>query len=364
MECDHLTLEQQDRALIARAVADSTRVYLAPMDKGLSGSAVWQARWRLQSGHLSKLHVFKIGPTRKLEAEEKAIVDIASVIEQGFPLAVLYRSEDCNRSLLRQEFAGDPSGTTFSLRNYIRMPLYNATPETLAEVIDRLYSVRMRAWHYGNDPCRRQLSIDEAVPWWRPKINLTKIANDIGFAELNSELKAKHDITIPEMSARVEEILHQNHPLCVGPVHGDLHATNVNLDEKLNVYLIDYGNTMYTWRAVDFIILEAAIKFATTPAHAPLDSLIQCERLIDQGAKTSTLPAGALYGDELRKTLASCVVIRRHCAESGAEVDLARYRAGLICVCAAFTSIEWMVNRRFLFHSIAYHLKKLDGAHE
>jgi hypothetical protein len=168
-----------------------------------------------------------------------------------------------------------------------------------------------------------------------------------------------HRLSVDDLSKGVEAALSTTRELSIGPVHGDLHATNVNLDSNLAVYLIDFGNTMYTWRALDFIILEAAVKFVASPAHAPLRSLLECERLIDEGAPPSQLGPTSFYGTELAKILAAVVRIRHHCVTSKAELSIESYRAGLICVCAAFTSIEWWVNRRFLFHSIAYHLARM-----
>jgi len=359
MECDHLSLSASDRTLINRAVANSPRVFLAPMDKGLSGSDVWQARWQLPDESLSKLHVFKIGPIGKLEQEERAILDIASVIDR-FPLAHLYRGDAPDRGLLRQEFAGDPNGSTFSLRNYIRQPSYNATPDSIFAVVDRLYERRMGEWHYGTREYRSQRrTISEAVPWWRAKIDLPRVASDIGYEELNAELLLHHGLSVTDLQQGVNALLVAPREMPIGPVHGDLHATNVNLDGNLEVYLIDFGNTTYTWRAIDFIILEAAVKFVAAPAHAPLTSLLECERLIDDGALPSEYRPGAFYGTELSRILAAAVRIRHHCVASRAELNVQNYRAGLICVCAAFTSIEWWVNRRFLFHSMAYHLGKM-----
>lgn len=362
MECDHLLLSEFDRVLINEAVAGADRVFLAPMDKGLSGSSVWQARWTLPDGRLSKLHVFKIGSTEKLQAEERAIIDIVSVIDQGFPLARLYGSGTGARSLLRQEFAGDTIGSTFSLRNFIRHPQYQAQPDVLSELIARIYERRLTAWHYGVGEARtRTQSIDDAVPWWRPKIDLKRVANAIGYPALDEEIRKFHGLSILEMCDRVDDIIRRDRIMPIGPVHGDLHAQNVNLDEALNIYLIDFGNTTYTWRAIDFIILEAAVKFASAPAHAPLASLLRCEELIDERAPYTSLSEADYYGLELRRTLAVATKIREQCERSGAETNIENYRAGLIAVCAAFTSIEWIINRRFLFHSIAYHLKRMPN---
>jgi aminoglycoside phosphotransferase (APT) family kinase protein len=186
-----------------------------------------------------------------------------------------------------------------------------------------------------------------------------RVATELGFDALNEELLSYHRLSVVDLSAGVEAALNTTRELSIGPVHGDLHATNVNLDSSLAIYLIDFGNTMYTWRAIDFLILEAAVKFVAAPAHAPLRSLLECERLIDLGAPASELGPTSFYGTELAKVLAAAVRIRHHCVASKAELDIASYRAGLICVCAAFTSIEWWVNRRFLFHSIAFHLARM-----
>jgi hypothetical protein len=229
----------------------------------------------------------------------------------------------------------------------------------MVSVIDRLYVGRMKHWHYA--PRASDLSnksIDEAVPWWRSKIDLPRVARDIGYTSLNNELIEIHGISIESLCEQVNTVLAAPREMYIGPVHGDLHATNVNLDSRLEIYLIDFGNTTYTWRAIDFVILEAAVKFVAAPAHAPLESLLECENLIDAGAPpTST--HGMLYGTELGKIVAACTAIRRHCNSSKAEVNLNSYRAGMIGVAAAFTSIEWWVNRRFLFHSIAYQLSRM-----
>jgi hypothetical protein len=360
MELDHLLLRDIDRKLIELATAGARRVYLAPMDKGLSGSNVWQAQWDLGAGHKSKLHVFKIGPANKLEQEDRAIKDIAAAVGQ-MSYASLYRLNGADRALLRLGFEGSEDGhvSTISLRNYIRLPKHRSTHQSVVRVISSLYEERMRAWHHLPSTEIKHCSINQAVPKWGRKINLRKVANEIGYKALDDELRLKHNLCIGDLSERVKTLLKVRRALPWGPVHGDLHAANVNLDNDLRVYLIDYGDTRFSWRALDFIILEAAIKFAASPAHAPLNELLTSEELIDAGAASPHLHRDRLYGRGLRKVVAASVAIRKHCRQLGAEPDFRNYRAGLVCVAAAFTSIEWLVNRRFLFHSIAHHCKKL-----
>src|SRR2546425_788874 len=117
-ELDHLNLSETDRNLIAQACADATKVFLAPLDKGLSGSAVWLARWRLKNGLSSKFHVFKIGERRKLEKEYAAVKRYLAVIERRLPAFDLYYHRS-GRALLRQEFFGNVAGTSQSLRQFL-----------------------------------------------------------------------------------------------------------------------------------------------------------------------------------------------------------------------------------------------------
>jgi hypothetical protein len=364
VELDHIGISDIDRALISRAVNHSARVYLAPMDKGLSGSNVWQARWLLEDNNPSKLSVFKIGPAQKITKEYEAMAHVATAVGD-MPAFLKYVDAKHDRALLLLQFQGSttPGNEAFSLRNYVRRPIYHSTPDTVCQVIDRLYCERMQSWHYvSRNLTTRNRTIGAEVPRWKSKIDLERAAAEIGLNALNADLMRTHGVTVGDLAKNVETILNDKREMRWGPIHGDLHAANVNLDESLNVYLIDYGDTRFGWRALDFIILEAAIKFAAAPNHAPISALLECERSIDVSDANGLSYDNLLYGDGLQKVSMAARAIRRHCLASGAEAQFANYRAGLICVAAAFTSIEWLVNRRFLFHSIAYQCKVLNGA--
>ena len=363
IDLDHIGISDVDRLLICRAVHPSSRVYLAPMDKGLSGSSVWQARWLLEDNTLSRLSVLKVGPIKKIRKEYKAMKNVATAVGD-MPAFFKYVDSRHDRALLHLQFQGSTTddNSAFSLRNYIRRPIYNATPNSVSEAIDRLYCHSMRTWHYANrQGTTRHRSIAVEVPRWKNKIDLHKAAGEIGLDALNADLRRTYDVTVDDLANLVEMILYDKREMRWGPIHGDLHAANVNLDESHNVYLIDYGETRFGWRALDFIVLEAAIKFAAAPNHAPLTALLECEKSLDTPDAEAIGFDSLLYGDQLRKVSAAVKAIRRHCIASSAEPDIHNYRAGLICVAAAFTSIEWLVNRRFLFHSIAYQWKQLNG---
>src|SRR4051794_8980102 len=68
---DGLEHEEQSLAL-SLLPSEASGLYLSPLDKGLSGSKVFAARY-VTAGRLSKPFVLKIGPIVKLQREADAI---------------------------------------------------------------------------------------------------------------------------------------------------------------------------------------------------------------------------------------------------------------------------------------------------
>jgi len=365
VEFDHLDLPDDHRDLIRWACNYSRRVYLAPMDKGLSGSSVWQARWQLPHDELSKLHVFKIGKVSTLIREEQAVIDIASVIEPGFPLMRLYHRDGAAIGLLRQEFMGDPKGKTTSLRQYLQDATKCATSHAAASIIESLYLDRLSAWHpkptqpSGEPAAQTGSTLSKTLIWWRNRIRLGDAARQVGYPALSRSLSERYAMTVERLAQEVDSEGHREIELNVGPVHGDLHAQNVNIDERLKLYLIDFSSTAYTWRAVDFLVMECALKFAATPPHAILDDLILMDNVVEGGNwgdqdGIDLEPLGqCLYGDDLQKIAAAVCVVRRCALSLGAVRRAEDYRSGLIFITAGMAGIGSLLNRPFIFHSLA-----------
>lgn len=367
---EHLNLSEIDRELIIKISDNSKKILIAPMDKGLSGSSVWQASWLLPdyTEIFSALHVLKIGNTGKLEKEFTAIKRIVYHVNTVANVPSLsadmeISKQDPERAILCLSFQGPEwGGATFSLRHYLQERANTQPPssEAIRNIIKTLYTNNLKGWHFHGTHTTKVKSIADAVHWWPKKITLLKqAALKLGQAALNNELIAIHGIDLDSLCERVNHELHLKRSFSWGPVHGDLHATNVNLDQNLNIYVIDYGNTERNWRGLDFIVLEAAIKFAAAPAHVPLKTFMAYEKYLTSNDR-SHISNEALYSEQMNLMHEAIHEIRQHCWQSHAETNKNNYYAGLICVAAAFTSIEWLVNRRFLFHSIAHYIKEID----
>jgi serine/threonine protein kinase len=147
--------------------------------------------------------------------------------------------------------------------------------------------------------------------------------------------------------------------MCFGPIHGDLHAQNVNIDQSGRMYLIDFGLTSYSWRTLDFLVMECALKFAASPPNALLDDLL----LIDEFAEKQWNSDGlvdcrpleqCLHGSEL-SVIAAAVCSVRHCARQlGVVRNVDDYMLGLYSLTAGMASIRQLINRTYVFHSLGY----------
>jgi hypothetical protein len=337
---DHLDLTDAERRLITRACGTSPVVYLAHLDKGLSGSGVWQARWQVQPGVPTKDHVFKIGPRQKLMRERKAIDEIVSAIEPGFPHVRYLEDEETDRSLLCQEFVGEIEGETISLRKYIQ----SCDGVEAGQIIQRLYLERMVHWHpLSRVYPQENITLAEALDWWVNRMDIAAAAEQVGTAGIESILVPKTGLNIARLNTVIRELL--SHPITVpiGTIHGDLHAQNVLLGAGKNMQLIDFGWTnREKWKAIDFLMMECSLKFVASPPHALLSDLMKLDELLDSqvtgtAAGSYSELAGCVHGNALL-AIAHAVHAVRHCALIlGAATDFSHYRLGLITLMAGLT---------------------------
>jgi len=354
VEFDHLNLDDDSRALIRKACDGANRVELAPLDKGLSGSSVWLARWELASGVPTQHHVFKIGARRKLKRENDAMT-IASSIVKAFPHFHLYTKHGSERALLKQQFAGDV-GRTASLRQVLQD---SADPARASALIKSLYVSLLhgQGWLTGGKKVRARY--EHILDWWVERMDLPKAANAIGAKAIDRSLRSSFRMKLDGLQKIVRAIRRKTEAVPTSPVHGDLHAQNVLVDADDQLHLIDYGWTAERWPAIDFLMMECSLKFVVSPPHATLEDLIRMETIIDtewerRVPRTASLQR-ELLGAELETIAAAVIEVRRCARDLQAVENFAQYRHGLILLTAALATLPSLINRVYLFHSLAYY---------
>jgi hypothetical protein len=361
LEFDHLNLNENEKKLIKLACGDKAEwVGLAPLDKGLSGSSVWLAKWRGSNFH-SNYHVFKIGKSEKLIREKEAMRKIAAVIHRLFPNYEFYILKNEGLALLQQQFMGDTPGTDYSLREYI---LNCNTPEQVKNILNKLYLNCMSDWHNLENQRLQEKKLGEALNWWTERINLSSVSEQIGKSELDMSLKRKFRLTVESIEEMISNLFEFKDNLSIGPIHGDLHSQNVLVADGDRIQLIDFGWTGFKWRAIDFLMMECSLKFVVSPPHASLDDLLNIDIILDKywdkdNVNYSSL-SKCMHGRDIRKIIAGINTIRNCAIKLKAINSYKQYRMGLALLTAGLASMPSLLNRVFLFHSLAYHIKQLE----
>ncbi len=337
-------------------------MYLAELDKGLSGSQVWLARWELRSGHKSQYHVFKIGNYQKLNRELEA-AQFASTIDDLPQMVLLppHPAPGIRKGLLRQRFMGGSGG---GLPKSLRKHLVVIDSVEAAEVLGSLYLERMSKWHGPDDEySEEEAPLGEAIDRWKD-VDLLEGARGIGKDGLEASLAAAFATDVERLEGQRRELLTESEAIAVGPVHGDLHSQNV-LVTNGHLELIDYQMTGEKWRALDFLMMECSLKFLCGPPHARLTDLIELEARLDPvlaGEPFDARPLMArIYGSELAKIGAAVAVVRALAQELGAVSSGSQYRRGLYLMTAGLAELPEQINRVFLFHSLGYHYRALSA---
>jgi hypothetical protein len=366
---DHMSLQGKlnERQLIELASSKAEVVYLDALDKGLSGASVWQAKWPIAtSGRLSNVFVLKIGATHKLDREHQAFQDLVETLDTASPKTRIFHHPTEAISLLRTEFVSPLA--VKSLRDHLRDA---ASAGDAGKCIDRLFSERMKVWHYsGISGTLRTQALGEALDWWVDRRDILGCANRLGFAGVNQFLVSEIGLTVEELSDSIEELALQTVDVQIGIVHGDLHTQNVLVDEDNQLHLIDFGWTADRWRAVDFLMLECSLKYLVAPRTARFTDLISLDSLIDDQEfglvpdmdRLNAWGNTRMFGTTLAKVASAVLWTRVHALRSGAVSSENLYRQGLAMLGAGLSSMPPKINLALVLASTGHQVKKVTGA--
>ena len=112
-------------------------------------------------------------------------------------------------------------------------------------------------------------------------------------------------------------------------------------------------------------MMECSLKFVTSPSNATLNDLLLIDSCLDSHwGKEDELKdcfQASIYGFDLYKTAKCIAVVRQSSRELKAVNQADLYRKCLIILTSSLASIPSLLNRVYLFHSLAYHVSKLGN---
>jgi len=214
------SFEEFDRLLLRRAFAGCAEVHLAPMEGGRSGANVYRAQARIDgfSGGWTQPYFVKTG---KRKAIVKEFVNYEEKVDPYVPfhLGPNLLRDRCCLDAMRGVIVGDYVEESESLKQC-------ASGGRAAQAIACLFDRTLRGWYRNSEPDNRLLMDIVYLPKDYPEA-VIKTAREIG-AKFDSKAFTEHFARCTDK------------PWLSGPVHGDLHATNVRV-RATEAIVIDFG---------------------------------------------------------------------------------------------------------------------------
>jgi len=179
------------------------RIYLNPLDKGLSGSKVFAGRYEVNGGpNRSKPFVFKIGDLKKINQEYEAIENFVRPHISGIGNPVYRRG--ITRGLTVQELAGLSARSSLdSLKEHVR------TFARADETIQRLFEGRLNGWYQTERTCLHSHKIEDLFKWYLTKVTSNDPIPE-GWGDLNLWVKEQTGLSCAELPKVVDYLKSQS----------------------------------------------------------------------------------------------------------------------------------------------------------
>ena len=293
--------------LLSCLPGDSEAVELQEMDKGLSGSKVYEARVR-RAGRLSKPFVVKIGPLSKIGREATALSELVAPTLLGIAPPVFRPWADVG--LVAQDLATLSENSRLeSLRTRVRRT------DDGPRLIHRILHDRLAPWYRAPSSTESLLLGELLTPYLRKSPTFDEAFpppwNDL-LAYVEEEAGAPWAYVEPA----VREALAREVTVPITIVHGDLHTQNVVVDDHDECWPIDFGWTRDNSSAVvDLTMLECSLKFLALPMRADVRTLIHHERAL-ACLEVPPPPGLTPYRDEVERVFRTVAAVRDYAFES------------------------------------------------
>ncbi len=302
--------EEEADLMLSALPSDAGRLWLEPLDKGLSGSKVFAARYERPHVSKSKPFVMKVGPRAKIDAEATAVELFAAPLISGVESPVYRRGSALG--LIVQELRGLRGNTLTSLRNAAR-----SSPNA-GELVRAILAERLAPWYLQGDAAQEDFVVGELL---KPYLARGPSHGPGPFPPPWKELHAwVHELTSCPWENYKPMIEEFRRTVISSPstiVHGDLHSQNVLVDETYReCWPIDFAWTRdHSSPLVDLAMLECSLKFLAIPMRSDLRALLPLELGLARQAFPELAMRSIPYGIEIGHVLSAIREVRRFALE-------------------------------------------------
>jgi Ternary complex associated domain 9 len=352
---DSLTLEES-YLILSTLPNGSARIYIAPLDKGLSTAKVFAAKYDIDGYRVSRRFVIKVGPKAKVRYESEAVEKFVAPYIQGVSQPI-YR-EGPNLALIGQDLVGlGRQERLRSLREYVR------ESNKADSVVDRLLSVRLGPWYDSASSGGPKLfSIEELFKWHLRKAGVAPLYPE-EWLDLQSWVEAETGCSWGDVAGLLRSILAHTISSPQTIVHGDLHSMNILVDEHEEVWPIDFGWCRDNSSPIlDLVMLECSLKFIAMPRRSALRALLRIEVALEAEPFPNLEIGKVPYASEIRNVLSSVFAVRRFAIEK-MEFSFDDYRKALFIMTYAHRTHP-SLNQPFVLGSLQIISSKMEPVND
>ena len=323
-------------AITRRIYTDSARVVLTPLTGGYAAST-FQVTSYDRDGRKLLPTVLKISSLAFTEREEQAYHRYVEKFILNNSTVIMGRATRGRYAGLRYNFlgiTGAEGGLSWMADHYVRRPV-----EELILLFDTLFSSILKPW-YGQPRAEVIRPYAEHNPLGLFPAILEDAERDLGIAPATETMPCPElglELPNPYRFLKTEYAKRQDLGCSwyTSVIHGDLNLNNILLDERENLYVIDFSETRIGDVVSDFSRLEAHLKLLMTRLEnaSDLARLLEFELALAEAKSMADMPRFQYWGDDpmVEKCYRILCLLRRYADRVTLfEEDLRPYLLGVL----------------------------------
>ena len=262
---DNIIKDDEIDYLIRYLFRDCKTIDLKILDGGFSGNLVAGVKSIDLQGHEQAPHVIKIGPRDLMAKERTAFEQIETIMGNNAPAIAEY-ADSQSKGAIKYRYASMGSSQSRSLQECFQN---GESLEKIHQYLDSVFNEQLGRLY--------RAAINDSQDLFEYYCFDSKWAGSVKnkIEELIGDCPDKGDLTLP--NNKKANNLYHFYKQCLdqlpqlisdfpfGFVHGDLNGANVIVDERDNVWLIDFFHTHRGHILKDFAKLENDLLYIYTP---------------------------------------------------------------------------------------------------